>query len=136
MDFELTDEQQLIREAVREFAQAEVAPIAGELDRDHRFPHELLPKMAELNIMGMPFPDKFGGAGADEVSYVISVEEISRACASTGCFLLPSFLAATTSTPECSIVQSTHASHQEPDFFWAFSRQASASMVPSRSPTK
>ena len=87
MDFELTDEQQLIREAVREFAQAEVAPIAGALDRDHRFPHELLPKMAELNIMGMPFPDKFGGAGADEVSYVIAVEEISRACASTGCIL-------------------------------------------------
>ena len=87
MDFELTDEQQLIREAVRDFAQAEVAPIAGELDRDHRFPHELLPKMAELNIMGMPFPDKFGGAGADEVSYVIAVEEISRACASTGCIL-------------------------------------------------
>ncbi len=87
MDFELTDEQQLIRDAVREFAEAEVAPIAAELDRDHRFPSELLPKMAELNIMGMPFPDKFGGAGADEVSYVIAVEEISRACASTGCIL-------------------------------------------------
>jgi butyryl-CoA dehydrogenase len=87
MDFELTDEQQLIREAVREFAATEVAPIAGELDRDHRFPYELMPKMAELNIMGMPFPEKFGGAGADEVSYVLAVEEISRACASTGCIL-------------------------------------------------
>ena len=85
MDFELTDEQELIREAVREFAEAEVAPIAAELDRDHRFPHELLPKMAELNLMGMPFPEKVGGAGADEVSYVIAVEELSRACASTGC---------------------------------------------------
>ena len=87
MDFELTDEQQLIRDAVREFAEAEVAPIAGELDRDHRFPHELLPRMAELNIMGMPFPEKCGGAGADETSYVLAVEEISRACASTGCIL-------------------------------------------------
>ena len=83
MDFELTDEQELIREAVREFAEAEVAPIAAEVDRDHRFPHELLPKMADLNIMGMPFPEKVGGAGADEVSYVIAIEEVSRACAST-----------------------------------------------------
>ena len=87
MYFELTDEQQLIRDAVREFAEAEVTPIAAELDRDHRFPYELIPKMAELNIMGMPFPEKFGGAGADEVSYVLAVEEISRACASTGCIL-------------------------------------------------
>ena len=78
MDFELTDEQELIREAVREFAEAEVAPIAAELDRDHRFPHELLPKMADLNLMGMPFPEKVGGAGADEVSYVIAVEELSQ----------------------------------------------------------
>jgi butyryl-CoA dehydrogenase len=87
MDFELTDEQELIREAVREFAEAEVAPIAGELDRDHRFPHELLPKMAELSLMGMPFPEKVGGAGADELSYIIAIEEVSRACASTGCIL-------------------------------------------------
>ena len=87
MDFELTDEQELIREAVKEFAETEVAPIAAELDRDHRFPYELLPKMAELNLMGMPFPEKVGGAGADEVSYVIAVEEVSRACASTGCIL-------------------------------------------------
>ena len=84
MDFELTDEQQLIRDAVREFAEAEVAPIAAELDRDHRFPAELLPKLAEMNLMGMPYPEKEGGAGADYVSYVIAVEEISRACASTG----------------------------------------------------
>ena len=87
MDFELTDEQELIREAVREFADAEVAPIAAELDRDHRFPWELLPKMAELNLMGMPYPEKVGGAGADEVSYIIAVEELSRACASTGVIL-------------------------------------------------
>ena len=87
MDFELTDEQQLIRDAVREFAEAEVTPIAAELDRDHRFPSELLPKMAELNLMGMPYPEKMGGAGADELSYIIAVEEVSRACASTGCIL-------------------------------------------------
>jgi len=84
MDFELTDEQQLIRDAVREFAETEVTPIAAELDRDHRFPYELMPKLAEMNLMGMPYPEKEGGAGADYVSYVIAVEEISRACASTG----------------------------------------------------
>ena len=78
MDFELTDEQQLIREVVREFAEAEVAPIAAELDRDHRFPRELLPKLAEMNLMGMPYPEKAGGAGADYVSYVIAIEELSR----------------------------------------------------------
>src|SRR6516162_7267917 len=87
MDFELTDEQQLIRDAVREFAAAEVTPIAAELDRDHRFPYELLPKLAEMNLMGMPFPEKEGGAGADYVSYVIAIEELSRACASTGIIL-------------------------------------------------
>jgi len=84
VDFELTDEQQLIRDAVREFAEAEVAPIAAELDREHRFPHELLPKLAEMNLMGMTCPEKEGGAGADYLSYVIAVEEISRVCASTG----------------------------------------------------
>ena len=84
MDFELTDEQQLIRDAVREFAETEVTPIAAELDRDHRFPYELMPKLAEMNLMGMPYPEKEGGAGADYVSYVIAIEEISRACASTG----------------------------------------------------
>jgi butyryl-CoA dehydrogenase len=87
MDFELTDEQQLIRDAVREFAETEVTPLAAELDRDHRFPHELLPKLAEMNLMGMPYPEKEGGAGADYVSYVIAIEEISRACASTGIIL-------------------------------------------------
>jgi butyryl-CoA dehydrogenase len=83
MDFELTDEQQLTREAVREFAEAEVAPIAAELDRDHRFPCELLRTLAGMNLMGMPYPEKEGGAGADYVSYVIAIEELSRACAST-----------------------------------------------------
>ena len=87
MDFELTDEQQLIRNAVREFAGAEVVPIAAEIDRDHRFPYELLPKLAEMNLMGMPYPEKLGGAATDYVSYVIAVEEISRACASTGIIL-------------------------------------------------
>ena len=83
MDFELTDEQELVRETVREFAESEVAPVAAEIDRDHRFPEEVVPKMADLNLMGMPYPEEVGGAGADYVSYVIALEEVSRACAST-----------------------------------------------------
>ncbi|MGO9139874.1 MAG: acyl-CoA dehydrogenase [Streptosporangiaceae bacterium] len=84
MNFDLTDEQELIRETVREFAEAELAPIAAEIDREHRFPAEILPKLAGLSLMGVPFPEEVGGAGADYLSYVIVIEELSRACASTG----------------------------------------------------
>ena len=83
MNFDLTDEQQLIRDMVREFAAADVAPIAAQIDRDHRFPEELVPKMADLGLLGIPFPEEVGGAGADYVSYAIVVEEISRVCATT-----------------------------------------------------
>jgi len=83
MNFELSEEQLLIREMVTEFTAAEVAPIAAEIDRDHRFPVELLPKLAELGLMGVPFAEESGGAGADYVSYAIVLEELARACAST-----------------------------------------------------
>ena len=83
MDFELTDEQELIRNTVREFAEAELAPVAGEVDRNHRFPAEVIPKMAGLGLMGMPWPEKVGGAGADFVSYLIALEEVARGCATT-----------------------------------------------------
>ncbi len=83
MDFELTDEQELVRETVREFAEAELAPVAAEVDRDHRFPEEVLPKMAGMNLMGMPYPEEYGGAGTDYVSYMIALEEVARACATT-----------------------------------------------------
>ncbi|HEY8284518.1 MAG TPA: acyl-CoA dehydrogenase family protein [Chloroflexota bacterium] len=84
MNFDLTDEQRLIQTTVREFAQAEVAPRAEEMDRTHQFPYDLVAKMAELGLMGLPFPEQYGGAGGDTVSYAIAVEEISRADASTG----------------------------------------------------
>jgi len=83
MNFDLTDEQQLIRDMVREFAVADVAPIAAEIDREHRFPVELLPKMADLSLLGVPYPDAVGGAGADYVSYAIVVEELARVCGTT-----------------------------------------------------
>ncbi|MDR1188502.1 MAG: acyl-CoA dehydrogenase family protein [Bifidobacteriaceae bacterium] len=80
---QLTDEQELTRTLVRKFAEAEIKPIAAEIDRDHRFPRESLPKLAEHGLMGMPFPERWGGAGTDHVSYAIAIEELARVCATT-----------------------------------------------------
>jgi short/branched chain acyl-CoA dehydrogenase len=78
MDFDLTDEQRLLRETVRDFATAEVAPVAERLDREHAFPYELIERMGELGLMGIPFPPEHGGGGADTLSYVLAVEELAR----------------------------------------------------------
>jgi short-chain 2-methylacyl-CoA dehydrogenase len=78
MDFELTDEQRLLRDTVRDFARQEVAPVAEELDRTKAFPYELVAKMGELGLMGIPFPDQFGGGGADTLAYALAVEELTR----------------------------------------------------------
>jgi short-chain 2-methylacyl-CoA dehydrogenase len=78
VNYELTDEQQLLRSTVREFAETRVAPVAEELDRESRFPYELVAEMAELGLMGIPIPEEYGGAGADTVSYAIAVEELTR----------------------------------------------------------
>jgi short-chain 2-methylacyl-CoA dehydrogenase len=78
VNYELSDEQQLLRVTVREFATSRVAPVAEELDRESRFPYELVAEMAELGLMGIPIPEEFGGAGADTVSYAIAVEELTR----------------------------------------------------------
>jgi len=80
---ELNEEQQLIRETVREFALKEVEPIARQIDINSEFPTETVKKMADLNLMGIPFPQEYGGAGADELSYIIAVEELARVCGST-----------------------------------------------------
>ncbi len=84
MNFELTEEQQMLRNMVREFAEAEVAPGAEERDKTGEFPLDIVNKLAALDLMGLPFPEEYGGAGGDTVSYAIAVEELSRACASTG----------------------------------------------------
>ncbi|NOZ06570.1 MAG: acyl-CoA dehydrogenase [Chloroflexi bacterium] len=84
MNLELSEEQRMIRDTVREFAQAEVAPRARDVDETGRFPRENFERMAELGLMGLPIPEKYGGAGADTVSYALAVEEISAACGSTG----------------------------------------------------
>jgi butyryl-CoA dehydrogenase len=83
MRFDLSQEQQLFRETVREFAVKEVAPLASQVDEEGTFPHRTIIKMGELGLMGVAIPTTYGGAGADNVCYTIAVEEIARACAST-----------------------------------------------------
>ncbi len=83
MNFELTQEQQLFREMVREFVAKEVAPHAKRVDEEGVFPHETIKQIGELGLMGVAIPTEYGGAGADNVCYAIAMEEIARACAST-----------------------------------------------------
>lgn len=84
MNFQLTQDQLDIRKLVRDFALNEVAPTAAERDEKEEFSHEIFKKMAEIGLTGIPWPEEYGGAGMDFVSYVIAVEELSRVCASTG----------------------------------------------------
>src|SRR5262249_33744444 len=84
MDLQLTDEQLMAQKVAAEFAKNEVLPRAAELDRQHRHPKELVARMAELGFLGIAIPEQYGGAGLDNVSYALVLEEISRACASTG----------------------------------------------------
>jgi short-chain 2-methylacyl-CoA dehydrogenase len=78
LNFDLTPEQQLVRDTVREFAESRIAPAAAELDREHRFPYDLVSELAELGLMGMTVPEEYGGAGADTLSYALAVEELTR----------------------------------------------------------
>ena len=84
MDFTLSAEQQMIRDMCREFAEAEIKPRAEEMDRSAAFPYDLIHKMADLGLLGLPFPEEYGGAGADFLSYCIALEEIGRGDASVG----------------------------------------------------
>ncbi|MDY0003533.1 MAG: acyl-CoA dehydrogenase [Polyangia bacterium] len=84
MNFELAEHQKILQRNVREFAKRQVAPLAEELDREHRYPAEIVAQMAELGLMGVAVPEEYEGAGMDAMSYVVAVEEISAACASTG----------------------------------------------------
>ena len=82
--FDLTEDQRMVREMVREFALAEVAPIAEEIDENHHFPKQNWDKIVELGIPGIPFPEDFGGTNGGTLSYILAVEELSRLCGSTG----------------------------------------------------
>jgi len=113
MDFKLSEEQQLTRKMVREFAESEVEPIAAEIDKNKRFPVETVARLKELDLLGVPFPQKYGGAGADGLSFAIVVEELSRACASTG-----------------GIVSTHTALGTHPIFQWGTEEQKMKYMVP------
>jgi short/branched chain acyl-CoA dehydrogenase len=78
MDFELSDDHRLIQRTVRDFATNEVAPVAEELDREKRFPYEIVRKLGALNLMGIPFPQEVGGGGGDTLAYALAVEELTR----------------------------------------------------------
>ncbi|MEA2283565.1 MAG: short-chain 2-methylacyl-CoA dehydrogenase [Solirubrobacteraceae bacterium] len=78
MDFDLSPDHELIRRTVRDFAEQEVAPVAEELDREKRFPYEIVAQLGELGLMGIPFPEEYGGAGADSLAYALAVEELTR----------------------------------------------------------
>jgi butyryl-CoA dehydrogenase len=82
MKLDLTDEQQMIQAMAREFAESEIAPIADDIDREARFPHETVKRMGELGLMGIAVPDAWGGSGSSAVAYVVAVEEIAKVCAS------------------------------------------------------
>src|SRR6266852_6512432 len=84
MDFDLTAEQKLVRNMVREFAEKEIIPKAAGIDKEHRFPREIIKRCSELNLMGMLVSEEYGGAGLDAISYAITIEELSRASASVG----------------------------------------------------
>ena len=84
LSFALSEDQQAVREMVRDFAESEIRPIAAHIDETHEFPAETVRKMAELGLLGMCVPEQYGGAGMDYLSYVIAVEELSRVCASHG----------------------------------------------------
>src|SRR3981081_2377138 len=78
MQFDLSDDHRLLRDTVREFARQEIAPVAEELDRTKSFPYQIVKRLGELDLMGIPFPEEYGGAGGDSLAYALAVEELTR----------------------------------------------------------
>ncbi|WPC40556.1 acyl-CoA dehydrogenase [Clostridium sp. JS66] len=87
MEFGLTKEQQLVKQMISEFVKNEVEPIATEIDETERYPMETVEKMSKYGVMGMPFPKEYGGSGTDYISYIIAVEELAKACATSSVIL-------------------------------------------------
>ena len=84
MDNLLTEEQLMLRDMVRKFASEKIAPVASENEKTKTFPRDIINEASEMGLMGVAFPEEYGGAGMDYVSYMLAIEEVSRACASTG----------------------------------------------------
>src|ERR1700736_4876842 len=107
MDFSLSDDHQLLQRTVRDFARQEVAPVAEELDRTKSFPYDIVRQLGELNLMGIPFPEEYGGAGGDSLAYALAVEELTRVdssvaitlCAHTSLGTQPIYLFGTEEQP-------------------------------------
>ncbi|MDQ3858236.1 MAG: acyl-CoA dehydrogenase family protein [Actinomycetota bacterium] len=78
MDYDVSEEHELLRRTVRDFAEQRIRPVAEELDREHRFPYEIVAELSELGLMGIPIPEEYGGAGGDTVAYAIAIEELTR----------------------------------------------------------
>jgi short-chain 2-methylacyl-CoA dehydrogenase len=78
VNFDLSEEHELLRRTVREFAETRIAPVAEELDREHRFPYEIIAELAELGLMGIPIPEEYSGGGGDTLSYTLAIEELTR----------------------------------------------------------
>lgn len=87
MDFELTEEQLMVKDMARRFAETEIKPVAAELDKNHEHPAEIVKKMGELKMMGIAVPEEYGGGGMDNISYALALIEISKACAGTGAIM-------------------------------------------------
>ncbi len=87
VEFHLTEEHRLVQQTAREFATREILPVASQLDAEHRFPSEIVRGLAQLGLMGVTVPEEYGGAGMDHVAYVLAMEEVARACASTAAIM-------------------------------------------------
>jgi len=90
MDFSLTEEQKMLKAMVTDFASKELEPIAAQIDEESRFPAESIPKMAGLGLLGVGFPEEYGGSGGGATEFCLAIEEVSRVCAATGAILLAS----------------------------------------------
>ena len=131
VDLTLTPEQTLLRNTARDLANKEIAPRAAEIDKQHRFPRELVARLGELGLMGVAIPQEWGGAGMDTVSYALALEEISRACASTGVIM------SVNNSLVCDpILKLRHrGAEEEPGWSrWPRARSWAASPCPSRRP--
>ena len=116
MNIQLTEEQRQVRELCRQFADAELRPNARKWDLDHQFPAEAVKKLAEMGLLGVAIPPEFGGAGMDNVSYAVGMEEISRGCAGTGVIM------SVNNSLYCDPVHKFGSDEQKRDFLTPFAR--------------
>jgi butyryl-CoA dehydrogenase len=116
MDIQLTEEQRQVRELCRQFAESELRPSARKWDLEHQFPAEAVQKMAEMGLMGVAIPSELGGAGMDNVSYAVAMEEISRGCAGTGVIM------SVNNSLYCDPVLKFGTEEQRRDFLTPFAR--------------